>query len=81
MSNARGSPAMTNLEIPSDNDVVAALAALGGHATAIELRDALIANGHSKSRCELAIQRAADRGRLNIERDWTLSLDQERQVA
>lgn len=72
---------MTNLEIPSDDEVVAALAELGRNATAIALRDALIASGHSKSRCELAIQRAADRGRLHIKRDWTLSLDEERRVA
>lgn len=72
---------MSALEIPSDDDVVAALRNLHGHATALVLRDALIATGHNKSRCELAIQRAADRGRIHVWRDWTLNLDQEQKVA
>jgi hypothetical protein len=72
---------MSNLEIPSDDEVVAVLTGLGGGATAIDLRDNLVASGHSKSRCELAIQRAADRGRIFIWRDWTVHLDEERQVA
>ena len=72
---------MTDREIPSDDEVVAVLEALGGHASAIELRDALIKRNHGKSRCELAIQRAADRARIYIWRDWTLHLDREQQVA
>ena len=77
----KGKRAMAHLEIPSDDQVVEALERLNGHATAIELRDTLMADNHSKSRCELAIQRAADRGRIHILRDWTLSLQPELQVA
>lgn len=72
---------MVNLEIPSDEQVVAALTELGGHATAVTLRDKLIGDGHNKSRCELAIQRAADRGKIFIWRDWTLSVIPEKAVA
>lgn len=72
---------MSNLEIPSDEDVIAALGALGGNANAVALRDALIAQGNSKSRCELAIQRTADRGKIFIWRDWTFHLDEEQQAA
>ena len=72
---------MTNFEIPSDDQVVEALKSLDGHATAVALRDHLREMGHSQSRCELAIQRAADRGRIFIQRDWTLSLQPEQAVA
>lgn len=72
---------MSALEIPSDDDVVTVLQSIGGRATAIALRDNLIKTGHGKSRCELAIQRAADRGRIFIWRDWTLNLDREQKVA
>jgi hypothetical protein len=72
---------MSNLEIPSDDDVVAALNMLGGGATALQLRDELVGQSHGKSRCELAIQRAVDRGRIFIWRDWTVHLDEEQQFA
>ena len=72
---------MLHLEIPSDDDVVAVLNELGGRASAVRLRDRLIEVGHSESRSELAIQRATDRSRIFICRDWTLSVQQEQQVA
>lgn len=72
---------MLHLEIPSDDEVVAALMQLGGRASAVQLRDLLIEQEHSVSRSELAIQRAADRGRIFICRDWTLSVEREQQVA
>ena len=61
-------------EIPSDDDVVAALDDLGGHSNALALCEKLGALGHSERRAQLAIQRAAERGRLTVEQDWTLSV-------
>jgi hypothetical protein len=65
---------MPDLEVPSDDAVVAALGDLGGTAPAVELCKALIMAGNSALQSQLAIQRAADRGRLMINRDWTLSV-------
>jgi hypothetical protein len=65
---------MPDLEVPNDDEVVAALAALGGTAAAVELCKALVIAGNSVLQSQLAIQRAADRGRLRINRDWTLSV-------
>ena len=65
---------MPELEVPSDNDVVAALEALGGSAAAVELCRQLVIAGNSVLQSQLAIQRAADRGRLRINQDWTLSV-------
>lgn len=64
-------------EIPSDDDVVAILSELGGNADALTLCRALVAAGHAEGRSQLAIQRATDRGKLKLERDWTLSLVKE----
>jgi hypothetical protein len=65
---------MFNLEIPSDDQVVEALEALNGSATALELRDRLMRDGHRQSRCELAIQRARVRGRIWIAHDLRIVL-------
>jgi len=65
---------MPDYEVPSDDQVVAALAELGGTAPAVELCRALVIAGNPVLQTQLAIQRAADRGRLQINRDWTLSV-------
>lgn len=65
-------------EIPNDDQVVSALAKLnGGRATALELCQALVAEGHPVLQSQLAIQRAADRGRIEINRDWSLTIARE----
>jgi len=67
---------MTN-EIPSDNDVVVALERLGGSATAIKLCRRLMEDGHPEWQCQLAIQRAAERGKIDVRDDWTLTTARE----
>jgi hypothetical protein len=64
-------------EVPSDNEVVQTLTALGGHADAVQLCRALMDAGHPRLQSQLAIQRAAERRRLLVNRDWTLSVPQE----
>lgn len=59
-------------EIPSDDAVVEALAGLGGQATALALCDALVAADYPRRDSQLAIQRAAERGRIEVQTDWTL---------
>ena len=71
---------MSETEIPSDEQVVAALAGLGGHATAVALFREL-AQGHPVLQSQIAIQRAADRGKIVINRDWTLSIPVEAEAA
>lgn len=61
-----------NIEIPSDDEVVAAVTALGGHTDALRLCERLVAEGHIERDAQLAIQRAAERGRLIVQSDWTL---------
>ncbi|MEP2735350.1 MAG: hypothetical protein ABJP34_03550 [Erythrobacter sp.] len=61
------------VEIPSDAEVVAVLGALGGAATALALCDGLVARGHPRGDSQLAIQRAAERGKIAINDDLTLS--------
>lgn len=63
-------------EIPSDDEVVSALDELGGRATAAVLCDRL-AQDHPRRDCQLAIQRAAERGRLQWEHDWALTITKE----
>lgn len=65
------------IEIPSDDQVVAALTALGSRVTARVLCAALIAEGHPVRQSQIAIQRAAERGRILVNDDWTLSLAHE----
>lgn len=62
-------------EIPSDDQVVAALALLGGQSTAQKLCDALVEAGHPRRDSQLAIQRSSERGRITVQPDWTLRLD------
>jgi hypothetical protein len=68
---------MSEYEVPSDDAVVQALAGLGGTVTAPVLCKALVDAGHPVRQSQLAIQRAADRGRILINRDWTLSVCRE----
>lgn len=68
-------------EVPSDEQVVAALAELGGQSDAITLCEKLMSQGHPELQSQLAIQRAAERGRLVVERDWTLSVAVQQNIA
>jgi len=68
-------------EVPSDEEVVATLRLLGGRSDALELCQRLMQNGHPELQSQLAIQRAAERGKLVVERDWTLSVQREQAVA
>lgn len=68
---------MTYSEVPSDNEVVAVLVRLGGHASARALCDALVDDGHPRRDSQLAIQRASERGRINVAADWTLNVPNE----
>lgn len=61
------------IEIPSDDEVVAVLQRLGDRVTARALCVELIADGHPVRQSQLAIQRAAERGRIQVNDDWTLS--------
>lgn len=62
------------IEIPSDDQVVATLANLGNSVTARALCKALVDEGHPVQESQIAIQRAAERGRIQIHDDWTLSV-------
>lgn len=65
---------MAEIEIPSDDEVVEVLTQeLNGHATAVDLCRALVAKNHPLLQSQIAIQRAADRGKIVINRDWSLS--------
>jgi hypothetical protein len=61
------------IEIPSDDQVAAVLLELGDNVTARALCAALIAAGHPTRQSQVAIQRAAERGRIRVNDDWTLS--------
>lgn len=65
---------MAYSEVPSDDEVVAVLIKIGDHTSARVLCDALVAGGHPRPDSQLAIQRAAERGRINVAKDWTLSV-------
>lgn len=65
---------MAYAEIPSDEQVVAVLVELGGSATALALCNALVTKGYPRPDSQLAIQRTAERGRIKIGTDWTLTL-------
>lgn len=62
------------IEIPSDDQVVEALELLGNGVTARALCVALINAGHPLRQSQVAIQRAAERGRITVHDDWTLSV-------
>ncbi|CAN0606630.1 unnamed protein product [Ectocarpus sp. 12 AP-2014] len=64
---------MTYEEIPSDETVVDTLRQLGAKQTAVALCDALVDAGYPRRDSQLAIQRAAERGYIEIGRDWLLS--------
>lgn len=68
---------MAYTEIPSDDQVVEALRKLSGHATAVALCKALEDAGHPRRDSQLAIQRAAERGRLVLQPDWSVRVAQE----
>lgn len=62
------------IEIPSDDEVVATLQELGDRVTARDLCLKLVAVGHPVRQSQLAIQRTAERGRIQVNDDWTLSV-------
>lgn len=65
---------MPYVEVPSDDEVVAALNHIGGSGTASQLCDELVARHHPRRESQLAIQRAAERGRVIVKSDWRLVL-------
>lgn len=65
------------IEIPSDDEVVAALRELGDSVSARTLCNALINKGHPAHLSQVAIQRAAERGRIIVNNNWTLSVVQD----
>lgn len=66
---------MMRSEIPTDDEVVAALMKKpDARSTAIDLCDALVAAGHSRRDSQLAIQRATERRRVVVGSNWMLSL-------
>lgn len=68
------------IEIPSDDEVVDALASInrsGARITARALCDNLVSRGHPVRESQIAIQRAAERGRILVNSDWSLSAIQE----
>lgn len=69
------------IEIPSDDQVVAMLQSLGDHVTARALCAALIGGGYPVRQSQIAIQRAAERGRILVNDDWTLSRVREAEAA
>ena len=68
-------------EVPSDEQVKAALAGLGGHATAQKLCDTLVEAGHPRRDSQLAIQRTVERSGMVVQSDWTLRLVAEEAAA
>ena len=68
-------------EIPSDDEIMAAVAQLGPGADASAVLQALVGLGHPPRKAQLAIQRATDRGRIVVGRDWILSVGQPLEVA
>lgn len=65
------------IEVPSDEQVIEALEHLDGHADALTLCKALMADGHSPLESQLAIQRTAERGKILVDDDWTLRIPAE----
>ena len=60
-------------EIPADEVVVAMLAQLGDRVSARALCEALVNAGHPRGRSQIAIQRTAERGKIIINSDLSLS--------
>lgn len=69
---------MAHIEVPSDEEVIAVLDHLGGRTTALKLCEALMQREHPRLQSQLAIQRTAERGKIHIWSDWTLSLAEEK---
>lgn len=65
---------MTYVEIPSDDQVVEALAQLAGRATARALCEKLVVLGYPRPDSQIAIQRAIERDRVLLEANWMLSI-------
>lgn len=61
------------IEVPSDDEVVEVLAALGERVAARVLCLKLIEAGHPVRESQIAIQRAAERGRIRVNDDLSLS--------
>ena len=72
---------MAKIEVPSDEEVVETLGQLEGRTTALKLCEALMQRGHARLQSQLAIQRTAERGKIHIWSDWTLSLDEQKVAA
>ena len=68
-------------EVPSDDQVLEALRALNGKADALSLCRRLMDEGHPELQSQLAIQRTAERGKIIVDKDWTLSLPANEAVA
>lgn len=61
------------IEIPSDSEVLAQLTRLGHNIAAKKLCEALVQAGHPLRESQIAIQRAAERGKIKINDDLSLS--------
>lgn len=61
------------IEIPSDEVVLAMLVRMGDRVTARDLCEHLVEAGHSRGQSQIAIQRAAERGKIAINGDLSLS--------
>ncbi|WP_162783772.1 hypothetical protein [Devosia naphthalenivorans] len=64
---------MAYSEVPSDDEVVGVLRKMGVGISARALCDALVQAGHPRPDSQLAIQRATERGRIVVAKDWTLT--------
>ena len=64
-------------EVPTDDEVVEALRSFNGPVTAYELFEKLYKNHQNRSDCQLAIQRAEERGRIEFLKDWKLQVVEE----
>jgi hypothetical protein len=65
-----------SIEIPSDDEVVDVLRGLERSSDGITARalcNALIAKGHPIRESQIAIQRAVERDRVQLNSDWTLN--------
>jgi hypothetical protein len=67
-------------EVPSDDQVLDALRELEGRADALALCRKLMSDGHPELQSQLAIQRTAERGKILVDNDWTLTLPQNEAV-
>lgn len=61
------------IEIPSDEVVLAMLVEMGERVSARSLCNKLVEAGHPRGQSQIAIQRAAERGKIAINGDLSLS--------